>query len=91
MAGGTAVVTRIYRLDIEYPEGSQEWGWEPEDYDGEIPGSYETAPFRWPAERLYLSRSGASQRAKLLRGWGAKVTVLPSLPVEWPAGAEGEP
>lgn len=94
---------RVYRLAIEYPEGSREdrwpednWhpqGWEPADYQitsGPDAGSWERTEFRWPAERAFLSRSGARQRKKLLEGYGAKVTILPSLPVEWPAGTDGE-
>ena len=85
---------RVWKLDVEYPEGSQEPGWEPEGWA--IPegfGSFDgdDLEFRWPAERLFLSRSGANQRARLLRGYGAKVTLVPSLPLEWPAGAEGQP
>ena len=77
----------IYRLDIEYPEGCDKPGWYPEDYD---PDSYDAywgyqEPFRWPRERLFLSRSGAGKRAGQLEAWGARVTVVPSLPVEWPA------
>lgn len=81
----------VFRLDVTYPEGSRGPGWEPPgwvDYvvtNGPDGGALENAEFRWPAERMFLSRSGANQRAKLLRGYGAKVTLVPSLPVEWPA------
>jgi len=77
----------VYRLDITYPEGSTEWGWEPEGEwwkelsGGQGPGPDET--FSWPQEHLYLSRSGASKRADLLRKWGATVRVEKSRPVEW--------
>jgi hypothetical protein len=35
-------------------------------------------------ERNYLSRKGADYMAGVFRGYGAKVTVIPSLPVQWP-------
>ena len=86
---------RVYRLDITYPEGSRRPGWEPEGWEpgdyqittGDDAGSWERGEFRWPAERSYLSPAGAEHRAGLLRKWGAKVTVVPSLPVQWPAQA----
>lgn len=77
---------RVHKLDIEYPEGSLGLGWEPAGWERDDFGSRE---FRWPQERLFLSASGARQRANLLRGYGAKVEILPSLPVEWPEPADG--
>jgi hypothetical protein len=71
-------------------------GWESDDWDGGPPdndaymfcGPYdedqERYPFRWPQNRLYLSRSGATRRARALRKYGAQAEVVPSLPVEWP-------
>lgn len=74
---------RVWRLDVTYPEGSDAPDWEPANwiptYDPEDRG------FEWPRLRLYLSRSGAESRAKLLRGYGATVTVVGSEPVEWTA------
>lgn len=83
---------RVFKLDVTYPPGSLDLGWEPEgwagvDYQvahGDDAGSWETTVFQWPAERHFLSASGAETRAALLRGWGADVTVRPSLPVQWP-------
>jgi hypothetical protein len=40
--------------------------------------------FRWPREHLYLSASGAHQRAGLLTWFGASVLVDASDPVTWP-------
>lgn len=85
---------RVYRLDVTYPAGSDEpgWepaGWEPGGYQIDDAGSWETGEFRWPRERVYLSRKGADYKAGLLRGYGAQVTVVPSLPVEWPAASGG--
>lgn len=87
-------LVRVYRLDITYPEGSQELGWEPPGWTVTGPNGYfdeDDPEFRWPAEHLFLSRSGANKRAALLRGYGATVTLVPSLPLEWPAGAEARP
>jgi hypothetical protein len=86
----------LYRLGITYPEGSQEPGWEPPGWreglavdlgrgqpdDDWRPGyCYD---FRWPRRRTYLSRAAAERQARLLERCGAKVTVVQSLPVEWP-------
>jgi hypothetical protein len=97
--------TIVYRLAIEYPAGSQAPGWEPAGWnpdsfdqgsDPDLPlfcGPYDDLddcyPFRWPRERVYLSRSGAARRARALRKYGAVVTVVQSLPVEWPTPADG--
>lgn len=78
----------VYRLDITYPEGSDDLGWEPEGKWWEHQRSgYPPGPdveFHWPAEHLYLSSSGANKRAVMLRAWGATVTVMRSKPVEFP-------
>ncbi len=82
---------RVYRLAITYPEGSGELGWQPDGWDPEET-PWTDGWFRWPAERTYLSLKGARFRAGQLEKWGAKVTVEPSLPVEWPAPpADGAP
>lgn len=73
--------TYVYRLDVLYPEGSNAPGWEPPGWEPDNP-EYEEA-FRWPAVRLYLSRSGALARAKLLESYGAKVQIVPSCAVDW--------
>lgn len=74
----------VYRLDIVYPKGSREYGWEPETWQRSPNADPDYDPsFRWPRERLYLSRSGADQRAMVFRHYGAKVTVVRSQPVEW--------
>jgi hypothetical protein len=78
-------------------------GWEPDTWDDGPPDSdaymfcgpydeyQERYPFRWPQNRLYLSRSGAARRARALRKYGATVEVVQSLPVEWPTPADGAP
>lgn len=45
----------------------------------------EGVPRGWiPARRHFMSRSGAEDRARLLRSWGATVTIERSEPVTWP-------
>ncbi len=83
---------RVYRLDVTYPPGSRRPGWQPAGWEsrwapGPIPDG-EADYFRWPAERRFLSRSGAMKRAALLRSYGAEVTVVASDPVTWP-GEDG--
>jgi hypothetical protein len=89
---------RIYRLNVEYPqmpcEGwtfTEDVGWIPKDWE-DNPMAWgkeadtnadEFYPFRWPANRNYLSRTGAEGRAKLFRKYGATVTVEASEPVAW--------
>jgi hypothetical protein len=85
--------THVYKLVIQYPAGSDAWDWQPEGYEAgfgsEIFGGADGREFSWPAERLFLSRSGAKRRKALLEGWGAKVTVRQSLRVEWPMDPDG--
>jgi hypothetical protein len=87
---------RVYRLEIDYPEGSGAPGWRPAVWTD--PAYLATCdrrlrreirrrlrgPFKWPRERMYLSASGAHNRAWKLRFYGAVVTVRASAPVEWP-------
>ena len=76
--------THVYRLDITYPPGSTTPGWEPEGWDDdEHNNSGENGWFRWPKERMFLSASGAENRAGLLRHYGAAVSIRRSKPVEW--------
>lgn len=86
-------MTCVYQLDVVYPEGSHEKDWRPELWSN--PKFLATLTrkerrelakreFRWPRVHLYLSSSGAYQRAWLLRSFGAEVEVLASRPVEWP-------
>ena len=44
---------------------------------------YRSETFRWPVERMFLSRSGAVVRATKLREWGSTVTIHRSRPVTW--------
>lgn len=86
-------MTRVYKLDIIYPEGSHEPGWRPACWsdpeylrtmDRKLRRELERREFKWPRERLFLSSSGAYNRAGLLLWYGAEVTVLASDPVTWP-------
>lgn len=81
--------TYLYRLQVTYPEGT-DWPWEPEGWSefaaerGLVDEDGGAVGFYWPAERTYLSRSGAEARAEAFRRWGATVEVQRSKPVEWP-------
>lgn len=82
--------TYAYRLDVTYPEGSNERGWEPKDWDGwadEVAGDLDASSiyFQWPSVKTYLSQSTAKRRADLLRKYGATVTIIRSEPIVWPA------
>ena len=88
--------TYVYRLDVTYPEGSEQPGWEPADWreglavdlgrgsagDGYTPEW--CADFTWPRRRTYISAVAAERRKALLERLGAKVTVVRSAPVTWP-------
>jgi hypothetical protein len=83
---------RVYRLRIRYPEGSGVPGWRPPLWsDPDFLSSLTRAErselkkrtFRWPRERMFLSSSGAWNRAGLLILYGAGVEVQPSQPVLW--------
>lgn len=83
---------RVFRLEITYPEGSRLPGWVPERWESWLRSlpplkrrRVRKAGFRWPRERMFLSSSGAYDRAALLRAFGAEVQVLRSDPVTWPA------
>lgn len=83
----------VYRLVIQYPEGSREPGWTPPLYrDPEwrrqlplrarLRITY-AARFRWPRERMFLTSDKAWSRAYWLKACGAQVTILRSQPVTW--------
>jgi hypothetical protein len=80
------MVTRVYRLEIVYPEGSRVPGWEPYAWRVMSRRQRRKLPpvFKWPRERQFLSSSGAYGRAALLRAFGAEVEVYASAPVTWP-------
>jgi hypothetical protein len=88
------MVTRVYRLAVTLPEGSDApgWeppGWEPDDYritSGPDAGAWDSHPFRWPANRLCLSPGTAKRRAAIFRKYGATVVIEASEPVTWPSG-----
>lgn len=77
---------RVYRLDITYPEGCERPGWAPEGWEPQPASSPFDEPgwFRWPAERDFLTPSGAAHRKRLLEGWGCTVAIRSSDPVTWP-------
>jgi hypothetical protein len=82
----------VYKLDVTYPEGSLEPGWVPANWmDPEILARmtrrqrrrHKKEEFRWPREHLFLSASGANERAWWLRACGATAVVRRSDPVTW--------
>lgn len=79
--------TYAYRLDVTYPEGSNERGWEPKDWDGWADEGASRDPsiyFQWPSVKTYLSQSAAKRRADLLRKYGASIEIVRSEPIVWP-------
>jgi hypothetical protein len=91
---------RVYQLVITYPEGSQRPGWRPAGWsDPQFLATLShrqrrqlaRAEFSWPAERRFLSASGAEGRANLLRWYGAGVSVYASDPVTWPEQDDADP
>jgi len=50
----------------------------------------EAHPFRWPLERLFLTRENAMARAARLRAAGALVNVVRSQPIVWPDDSPAE-
>ncbi|MCI1749114.1 MAG: hypothetical protein LKI24_14195 [Acidipropionibacterium sp.] len=81
----------LYRLAVTFPPAAlavNQWGetvldpeWVPDTFvpDDVIPKFY------WPkTDRLYRSRSAATDRAKLLRYYGCTVTILRADPVWTP-------
>lgn len=77
------MTTRVYRLDVTYPPGSDAPGWQPE---GWVPLPFHPVKFRWPRHRKFLSKRGAHNLAAVFRRYGAEVTVVASDPVTWPDG-----
>lgn len=78
----------VYRLVVEYPEGSQRWGWAPDGWEKpEWDGNPDAdLSFRWPQVRMCLSAGTAKRRAKLLESYGAKVLIERSAPVQFDGG-----
>lgn len=85
-------MTRVYRLAVTYPGGSLEPGWEPLGWRAapDETFGYDEREFCWPARRNYLTKGGADTAARVLRGYGAEVTIERSDPVTWPAAQAGE-
>jgi hypothetical protein len=82
----------IYRLVVTLPEGSESWGWEPDNwaawckdhgwmaYDREE-GVTTFSWGRYTRRKHFMSNGAAERRAKWLREFGATVVVQRSLPV----------
>lgn len=84
--------TYLYRVRvIKYPEGSEVYGWAPENWEPYIDGAdpfADEAVFSWPNQRQYLSKKNADGRAELFRKYGAEVVVERSDPITWPEPAD---
>lgn len=79
----------IYALEITYPEGSDQPGWEPQNWDPEQSAyNYGERYFKWPKIRRYLSNSAAQRRAQLFRCFGCEVDVVASEPIQWPSALQ---
>jgi hypothetical protein len=82
----------VYRLVIEYPEGSDKPGWKPACWGALLKDikdrgrrrAVRERGFYWPRERLFLSADGAWHRAWVLTRFGAQVEVERSEAVTWP-------
>lgn len=92
--------TRVYRLVIARPKGSDKPGWRPACWsDPEYLGTLTwrerrdlaRLEFRWPRRRQFLTPDGAERHANRLRWYGADVTVYASDPVTWPVPGEADP
>lgn len=80
--------TRLYCLKVTYPAAAlkiNRWGEEvldPEFVPDMFTPTTEIPEFYWPADhRIYRSRSGATERAALLRFYGCTVDILEATPV----------
>lgn len=84
----------VYYLEIRYPAGSHAPGWRPRAWTSAETANFlskrhrrelRKRAFRWPRERMFLSRSGAWGRASYLTWLGASVKVHRSRMVTWPS------
>jgi hypothetical protein len=81
-----------YRLKVTPPPEAADPSWEPDAWleglppypEGGLPPEALESGFRWPRQRLFLSRSGARRQADLFRKYGAKAVIERSAPVTWP-------
>ena len=85
-------MTTLYRLVVTLPEGSQQPGWQPPDWDeicdergwsGE--NSLVERDFAWPQRRQWFSLAAAAKAAEYLERCGATAVLQHSHPVTWPA------
>lgn len=84
---GSGRPSRLYRLIIEKPAGSDQPGWRPAGWDDNGPFvDPDSGVFRWPVARTFLTRAAAENKANKFRAYGAKVTIQESNPVTWPEG-----
>lgn len=73
--------------------GSLDWGPPSIDHDDVATMTdleVSLVPFKWPRERLFLTRENAMRRAALLRAAGALVNVVRSQPIVWPDDSPAE-
>ena len=70
----------VWRLDITYPEQARDPEWVPEAWEPRDPHDV----FRWPPNKMCLSRKTAVRRQRLFESYGCYVTIHRSLPVRWP-------
>ncbi|VEI03926.1 Uncharacterised protein [Acidipropionibacterium jensenii] len=75
--------TRLYRLEVAYPaaalttDGALDPDWVPDTFTP----TEQVPAFYWPkTDRIYKSRSAATDRAALLRRYGCTVTILEATP-----------
>lgn len=82
------MITRLYRVEVEYPPGAfdedgndvEPDGWEPDEYHYERWGDR----FFWPSDdKIYHSRSTAAKRRNLFRRLGCRAEIQRSAPIVW--------
>lgn len=91
--------TYVFRLLIEYPEGSMEPGWRPALWSNpeflarlnrKAKRELARTEFHWPRERKFLTANSAWNRAWELQVLGCRVHILRSAPAVWPNVLSGE-
>lgn len=73
----------LYRLNVTLPPEAADPNWEPAGWEDDPHNAGQS--FQWPRVTRYLAASRAEHRARLLRKYGAEVTIERSAPVTWPA------
>ena len=96
-------MTCVYKLSVTLPEGCDDPGWQPPDWDA-ICDDYGWSSSdhgmrqqrEWPGwdrivtRRLSFTYAAAERRRALLERCGASASIAVSEPVTWPALAEAE-